>query len=64
MQEEDADVDADPNTSEGIFVADTATDVSVGDTGPRAGSRPGENFGQTRVLGVTGTCGSAPPGAR
>ena len=31
VQEEDADTDADASTSEGIFVADTANDVNVGD---------------------------------
>lgn len=31
LQEEDADTDADPATSEGVFVYHTATDVSVGD---------------------------------
>ena len=49
VQEEDADADADPATSEGVFVADTATDVSVGDT-VRVRGRAGEAFGQTRVV--------------
>ena len=31
LQEEDADADANPATSEGIFVFNTATDVAVGD---------------------------------
>lgn len=31
LQEEDADVNADPATSEGIFVYHAATDVNVGD---------------------------------
>ena len=32
VQEEDVDADADPNTSEGLFVANTSFPVSVGDT--------------------------------
>ncbi len=31
VQEEDADTDADPNTSEGIYIADSRADVNVGD---------------------------------
>jgi len=51
VQEEDADVDADPATSEGVFVYDTATDVAVGDLVRVAGSAT-EFFGLTEVNNV------------
>ncbi|HJR26049.1 MAG TPA: ExeM/NucH family extracellular endonuclease [Acidimicrobiales bacterium] len=59
LQEEDADVDADPLTSEGIFVFNTSTAVSVGDR-VRVRGTVSEFGGQTQLSGVTATaiCGS------
>jgi len=50
VQEEDFDVDADPLTSEGIFVFDPATliDVNVGDK-VRVGGDATEFFGETQI---------------
>ncbi|WP_428263597.1 ExeM/NucH family extracellular endonuclease [Haliangium sp.] len=48
LQEEDADADADPSTSEGVFVAGGVTDVSVGDLVQVTGIVE-ETFGQTRL---------------
>ncbi len=53
LEEEDVDQDADPATSEGIFVSTTAKDVSVGDRVRVVGTAR-EAFGQTIVGDVTG----------
>jgi uncharacterized protein len=52
VQEEDGSQDADPNTSEGIFVASTARDVAVGDV-VRVVGQASESFGETRISNVT-----------
>ena len=52
VQEEDADVDGDSATSEGIFVADTATEVNVGDLVRVQGSIA-ESFDLTVMNNVT-----------
>lgn len=52
VQEEDSDVDADPNTSEGIFVFSRVLDVSVGDV-VRVEGRADEFFGLTQLTGVS-----------
>jgi uncharacterized protein len=68
LQEPDADVDADPQTSEGIFVsdADATPEVSVGDL-VRLRGTAGEGFGQTQIGGVNGAIvcsnGATLPGA-
>jgi len=56
VQEEDADVDADPLTSEGIFIFDgsnTAVDVAIGDA-VRVEGNVSENFGQTEISSFSG----------
>ncbi|MDP5219851.1 ExeM/NucH family extracellular endonuclease [Ruegeria sp. 2205SS24-7] len=55
LQEEDADTDADPLTSEGIFIFDgfnPLVDVNVGDLVQVTGV-VGENFGQTQITATT-----------
>jgi predicted extracellular nuclease len=55
LQEEDADADADPTTSEGIFVEDgasPATDVNVGDV-VRVTGLVTESYGLTKLIDVT-----------
>lgn len=66
LQEEDADADADPSTSEGIFVYEGAsliTDVSVGDL-VRVTGTVSESFGQTQItptsVSVIGTAALLP----
>lgn len=54
VQEEDADADADPLTSEGIFVFSSATAVSVGDV-VRVTGTAGEFFTMTQLSSVTST---------
>ena len=58
LQEEDAQRDDNAATSEGIFVADTATDVQVGDV-VRVQGTPSESFGLTTLASVSNTaiCG-------
>ena len=51
VQEEDADADADPLTSEGVFVLSTMLDVEPGDL-VRARGRVEESFGATRISNV------------
>ena len=51
LQEEDSDTDADTSTSEGIFVADTANAVSVGDV-VRVQGTVAEAFDQTSMNNV------------
>lgn len=60
VQEEAGDQDADANTSEGVFVYDTANTVAVGDSVRVAGT-VSETFGQTQLGSVTGVvaCGTA-----
>jgi hypothetical protein len=55
LQEEDADHDADPNTSEGIFVFDNGfgVDVQPGDV-VRVRGTAGESFNLTQIATVTG----------
>jgi len=53
LQEEDADADADPLTSEGIFVAGDSFDVAPGDR-VRVRGAVDEFFGLTRIENVTG----------
>ncbi len=54
LQEEDADADADPGTSEGIFVFDNAfgTNVNIGDR-VRVTGTVTENFGSTQLSTIT-----------
>lgn len=54
LQEEDADVDADPSTSEGVFVFDDrfGMDVAVGDR-VRVTGTVRERFGETQISSVT-----------
>jgi len=52
VQEEDVDADANPATSEGIFVSDNANDMAVGDVVKVAGT-VAEVFGLTRIQDVT-----------
>lgn len=52
VQEEDADVDDDPLTSEGIYVYDSTTDVAVGDL-VRVSGRVAEQNGLTQLTNVT-----------
>jgi predicted extracellular nuclease len=52
VQEEDIDADLDPATSEGLFVAHTATDVVVGDHVRLTGT-VAESFNLTRLENVT-----------
>jgi predicted extracellular nuclease len=52
LQEPDADADADPTTSEGIFVAASTPDVAVGDA-VRVEGTVVESFGQTQIGTVT-----------
>lgn len=54
LQEEDADADLDPDTSEGIFVFDGSfgTDVDVAD-GVRVTGTVRERFGETQIASVT-----------
>jgi len=54
LQEEDSDADADPLTSEGIFVFNTSTAVSVGDQ-VRVRGTAGEFSGMTQLSSVTAT---------
>ena len=54
LQEEDSDVDADPATSEGIFVFNTSTPVAVGDR-VRVRGTAGELSNLTRLSSVTAT---------
>ena len=54
LQEEDADVDADPATSEGIFVFNTSTPVSLGDR-VRVRGTAGDFSGLTQLSSVTAT---------
>ncbi|WP_372729309.1 ExeM/NucH family extracellular endonuclease [Nocardioides sp.] len=54
LQEEDADIDADPATSEGIFVSNTTTAVNLGDV-VRVRGTAGESFGLTQLSAVTST---------
>ena len=54
LQEEDADADADPATSEGIFVFNTATPVSLGDL-VRVRGNAGDFSGLTQLSSVTAT---------
>ncbi|HZG36666.1 MAG TPA: ExeM/NucH family extracellular endonuclease [Gaiellaceae bacterium] len=51
LQEEDADVDANPASSEGIFVLGGSTDVEVGDV-VRVSGTAGESFGLTQLGAV------------
>jgi predicted extracellular nuclease len=62
VQEEDADADADPLTSEGIFVFNTATAVALGDT-VRVTGTAGEFSGLTQLSSVTSTLICADTGA-
>jgi predicted extracellular nuclease len=59
LQEEDSDGDANPLTSEGIFVFNTSTTVSVGDR-VRVRGTAGEFSGMTQLSNVTATeiCGT------
>ncbi|WP_109506946.1 ExeM/NucH family extracellular endonuclease [Nocardioides speluncae] len=59
LQEEDGDTDANPLTSEGIFVFNTSTPVSVGDR-VRVRATAGEFGGMTQLSNVTATeiCGT------
>ena len=52
IQEEDADNDADPMTSEGLFVYDTNNEVSVGDLVRLTGT-VGEYYGMTQLSSVS-----------
>ena len=52
VQEEDADTDADPSTSEGLFVFDDVVDVAVGDLVAVTGT-VAEFNGLTELTGVT-----------
>ncbi len=52
VQEEDADADDDPLTSEGIYVFDSNTDVAVGDL-VRVTGRVTEFYGLTEISSVT-----------
>ena len=54
VQEEDGDADADPMTSEGVFVLNTSFPVGVGDT-VRVRGTAEENNGQTRLSSVSST---------
>ncbi len=54
LQEEDADADADPATSEGIFVFNTSTPVDLGDQ-VRVRGTAGEFSGLTQLNSVTAT---------
>jgi predicted extracellular nuclease len=54
VQEEDGDADADPSTSEGVFVFNTTKDVAVGNV-VRVVGRAAEFSGQTQVDNVLGT---------
>ncbi len=54
LQEEDADADTDPATSEGIFVFNTSTPVHLGDT-VRVRGTAGEFSGLTQLSSVTST---------
>ncbi len=63
IQEEDADADTDPSTSEGVFVYDPGgTDVAVGDL-VRVRGTVSEFFGLTEVSGLTdlAVCSSGNP---
>ena len=65
VQEEDTDIDADPATSEGIFVYDGATpavDVNVGDL-VRVAGEVDEYWDLTEITNVSAVlvCGAAPP---
>ncbi|MCI0344818.1 MAG: ExeM/NucH family extracellular endonuclease [Chloroflexi bacterium] len=66
VQEEDADADADPATSEGIFVFNTSFPVSLGDA-VRVRGTIGEFSGQTQLSSVTAvlpcSSGNAMPAA-
>lgn len=53
VQEEDAEADADPASSEGIFVFDTANNVNVGDV-VRLQGTVGDFFGLTQISAVSG----------
>ena len=52
VQEEDGDADADPLTSEGIFVLNASTPVGIGDVVNVTGTA-GESFGLTQLSSVT-----------
>ena len=64
LQEENADMDTDPLTSEGIFINDSGTglDVSTGDV-VRVVGTAGESNGLTQLGGISGklVCGSSVP---
>ena len=62
LQEEDADVDADPATSEGVFVFNTSFPVAVGDT-VRVRGTAGEFGGQTQLSSVQAAVVCAPGGS-
>jgi predicted extracellular nuclease len=62
VQEEDADHDGDPATSEGVFVFNTSASVSAGDV-VRVTGRAGEFSGQTQLSNVTETAVCEPTGA-
>ncbi|HEX6208112.1 MAG TPA: ExeM/NucH family extracellular endonuclease, partial [Actinomycetota bacterium] len=51
LQEEDADADADPSTSEGVFVAHTGSAVALGEV-VRLRGTVGESFGLTQIASV------------
>jgi len=51
LQEEDAQADADPLTSEGVFVSHTGVDVGMGDV-VRVQGTVAESFGQTQIGSV------------
>jgi len=62
VQEEDSDIDANPLTSEGIFVFNTSFPVAVGDT-VRVRGTAGEFNGQTQISAVQSTLTCPPAGA-
>jgi predicted extracellular nuclease len=63
VQEEDSDVDGDPATSEGIYIFDFTSDVSVGDV-VRVLGPVQERFGETQITGQeSALCASAVGGA-
>ena len=61
LQEEDSDADANPLTSEGIFVFNTSTSVSLGDR-VRVRGTAGDFGAMTQISNVDATevCGLAP----
>jgi uncharacterized protein len=52
IQEEDADADGDPATSEGLFIDDSANPVSIGDLVEVSGEVE-ENFGRTQLTSLS-----------